>query len=200
MEADVPPSRLAEAAHLFARIQEDVVLGQTLDLLDPSCDVETKHDLKTGSYTVRGPLALGALLAGASSERRAALERFAGPLGVAFQLRDDLLGVFGDLRTTGKPAASDLRQGKRTALVAAVENDREAARLLPRVLGVVDAPEEEVQALVARIEASGARAKVESRIEACLAEARALLDGAPFDQAARLIFGGAIRAIGQREK
>src|SRR5262249_23537715 len=95
LQVEAPAAHLAEAAKVFARIQEDVVLGQTLDLLDPSCDVETKHDLKTGSYTVRGPLALGAALAGASDERRAALERFGAPLGVAFQLRDDLLGVFG---------------------------------------------------------------------------------------------------------
>jgi geranylgeranyl diphosphate synthase type I len=118
LEVDVPPARLAEAARVLARIQEDVVLGQTLDLLDTSCDVETKHDLKTGSYTVRGPLALGAALAGASTEQRAALERFGGPLGIAFQLRDDLLGLFGEAREVGKPIGSDLRQGKRTALVA----------------------------------------------------------------------------------
>jgi geranylgeranyl diphosphate synthase type I len=200
LEVDLPAVQLAEAARVFARIQEDVVLGQTLDLLDASCDVETKHDLKTGSYTVRGPLALGAALAGASEERRQALERFGAPLGVAFQLKDDLLGVFGAPRETGKPLYSDLRQGKRTALIAALSGDREAALLMPRVFGVPDASDDEARALANRLVTSGARAKVEARIEACLVEAEAALGGAPFEDASRLVLEGAIRAIGRREK
>jgi geranylgeranyl diphosphate synthase type I len=220
LSVDVAPARVLEAARVFARIQEDVVRGQLLDVvgsLDPvrtpggACDersessdgdvnaqVEMKHDLKTVSYTVRGPLAMGAALAGASPARVDALDRFARPLGVAFQLRDDLLGVFGDGAATGKPVGSDLREGKRTALVAAAMEDREASRLLPRVLGVSDAPDEEVHALVRRIEASGAKGRVEARIDALVAEARVALDGAPFDEGARDVLSGAAAALGDR--
>ena len=130
--------RVVEAGRAFARIQREVIAGQLLDMRGEASDahVESMHDLKTGSYTVRGPLALGAILAGASAEQRAALDRFAAPRGVAFQLRDDLLGTFGDPKATGKPAGNDLRRGKRTALVAALATDAEAAPLLKRVLGV----------------------------------------------------------------
>src|SRR5262249_35591955 len=81
-----PPERVLEAARLFARIQEDVILGQLLDLRGASgSSVEAMHDLKTGSYTVRGPLCLGAVLAGAPESVKEGLVRFAAPLGVAFQ-------------------------------------------------------------------------------------------------------------------
>jgi geranylgeranyl diphosphate synthase type I len=200
LAVDAPPARLLEAARAFARIQEHVVRGQLLDLLDSSEDVEVKHDLKTGSYTVRGPLAMGAALAGASDEQKEALERFGRPLGIAFQLRDDLLGVFGDPSATGKPTGSDLREGKRTALVVAVRGDRDAERLLPRVLGVSDAPDEEVQALIARIVASGAKAKVEARIDALVGEAREVVARAPFAADARVVLLGLAKALGDREK
>jgi geranylgeranyl diphosphate synthase type I len=200
LEVEVAPVRQVEAARVFARMQEDVVFGQALDLLEASSDVETKHDLKTGSYTVRGPLALGAALAGAGAAERDALDRYARPLGVAFQLRDDLLGVFGDPAQTGKPRGSDLRQGKRTALIAAVEGDRVAAVLLPRVLGVADAPDEEIKALVERIVESGAKETVEARIDACLAESRRALEGAPFAERPRVVLAGAITALGDRER
>ena len=199
LSVDAPNDRLLEAARVFARIQEDVVTGQLLDLVETASSVEVKHDLKTGSYTVRGPLAIGAALAGATDAQREAFDRYGGPLGVAFQLRDDLLGVFGDEGVTGKPKGSDLREGKRTALVAEAERDRDAARLLPRVLGVPDAPDEEVAALVACIAACGAKAKVEARIEALLAEARGALDGARFVEHARTVLLGAAKALGSRE-
>ena len=120
------PERVIEAGRAFARVQREVIIGQLIDLRGAPASaeqVESMHDLKTGSYTVRGPLAIGAILAGASAEQRAALDRFAAPLGVAFQLRDDLLGTFGDPRATGKPAGNDVRRGKRTALVAALAED-----------------------------------------------------------------------------
>ena len=78
---------------------------------------------KSGKYTIERPLHFGALIAGSSNETNSALTKFGIPLGEAFQLRDDLLGVFGDPETTGKPAGDDLREGKRTVLTAiAIEN------------------------------------------------------------------------------
>lgn len=113
---NVPRERLFDVARAFVVMQREVVVGQTLDVLN-SPDIEAIHDLKTGSYTVRGPIALGHALAGGSVEQWAALESFANPLGVAFQLRDDLIGAFGDEKETGKSAASDLRQAKMSAPV-----------------------------------------------------------------------------------
>src|SRR5699024_5480911 len=82
--------------------------------------------LKTASYTGQRPTHLGAALAGASTEVIETLLRFGSDIGVAFQLRDDLLGVFGDPAVTGKPAGDDLREGKRTVLIAeAVDSARQ---------------------------------------------------------------------------
>jgi geranylgeranyl diphosphate synthase type I len=75
-------------------------------------------EFKTAKYTVQRPAQFGALLAGASPELMLALEGYGSALGLAFQLRDDLLGVFGEEATTGKPAGDDLREGKRTVLIA----------------------------------------------------------------------------------
>ena len=143
---------------------------------------------------------MGAILAGATDEQREGLAAFARPLGVAFQLRDDLLGTFGDPKTTGKPAWNDIRQGKRTALIAEIAGDAEAERLLPRALGREDAREDDVAALVARMQACGARARVEQRLVALLDDARARLERRARTAKGRGLLLGAVMALGDRER
>ncbi len=179
LEAALPPARIVLASRELARMEEDVVKGQILDVASSATDaaeVEAMHVLKTSSYTVRGPVVTGALLAGVADARVAALSAFAEPLGVAFQLRDDVLGVFGDEETTGKPAGNDLRAGKRTALVVEAMRDPRAAELIDRVLGRPDATDEEIRAAVHRMAACGARQRVEERITALVGESRAALE------------------------
>jgi geranylgeranyl diphosphate synthase, type I len=195
----LPGDRVAEAGRAFARIQREVITGQLIDLHGAAERVESMHDLKTGSYTVRGPLAIGAILAGATADQRAALDRFAAPLGVAFQLRDDLLGTFGDPRATGKPAGNDLRRGKRTALVAALADDVESAALMKRAFGVRDASDADVLALVARMETSGARRRVEGRLRELLSEAERELGSAPLTALGKAWLQGAVKALGERD-
>ncbi|RYG66885.1 hypothetical protein EON77_17015, partial [bacterium] len=82
-ETQVPAARLLAAAREFAHLQEDVVFGQVLDVhagAATAASVERMHELKTGSYTVRGPLAMGAALAGGTAAQATALSRFAAPL------------------------------------------------------------------------------------------------------------------------
>jgi geranylgeranyl diphosphate synthase type I len=192
--------RVVEAGRAFAKVQREVIAGQLLDMRGAAPgDVERMHDLKTGSYTVRGPLAIGAILAGATADQRAALDRFAAPLGVAFQLRDDLLGTFGDPRATGKPAGNDLRRGKRTALVAELADDAEAAPLMKRVFGLAGASDSDVAAIVLRMEASGARARVEARLGQLLAAAERELAAAPLDSVGKGWLQGAVKALGERD-
>jgi geranylgeranyl diphosphate synthase type I len=198
----LPAERVVEAGRAFARIQREVITGQLLDMRAAPPEiggVESMHDLKTGSYTVRGPLAIGAILAGASAEQRASLDRFAAPLGVAFQLRDDLLGTFGDPRATGKPAGNDIRRGKRTVLVAALAGDAEGESLMAKALGVAGAPDADVAALVARMETSGARARVEGRLRELLASAERELAAAPIAARGRAWLQGAVKALGERD-
>jgi geranylgeranyl diphosphate synthase type I len=163
----VPAERLPALLLCFAEMQLAAVAGQQLDLLGTSSDVEATYALKTGSYTVEGPLRLGALLGGAGRRTLAALSAYARPLGIAFQLRDDLASIFGDPRTTGKPLAGDLRTGKRTALVVHALGRARGAdrRALAAVLGNRRASRRALQQALTVIEASGARKLVEARIE-----------------------------------
>jgi geranylgeranyl diphosphate synthase, type I len=163
---DMKPQRLRAVFAAFAEMQLGAVAGQQLDMVGDGRDVELGYALKTGSYTVEGPLKLGALLAGAKPATLAALSRYARPAGVAFQLRDDLLSLFGDPEQTGKPLASDLMSGKRT-LILRLALRRGKPRELAVIKKVLENPRAKVPALRAAlvaIQATGAPELVESRI------------------------------------
>jgi geranylgeranyl diphosphate synthase, type I len=174
----------------FLSIHKEVFFGQHLDLT-ASTEVERMHQLKTGSYTVRGPFALGALLAGANERQVAALDHAATPLGEAFQLADDLLGTFGNPRETGKPAGNDLRAGKRNAVVVAAEallpeGDREPLQVV--FGGGAEVPDDAVARAIALLTDAGVRAQVEDRVDRLLADGDAALAAAPLDpEGARLL-------------
>jgi geranylgeranyl diphosphate synthase type I len=160
------PERLRAVFLAFAEMQLGAVAGQQLDMVGEGRDVELGYALKTGSYTVEGPLKLGALLAGAKPATLAALSRYARPAGVAFQLRDDLLSLFGDPAQTGKPLASDLMSGKRTLLLRLALR-RGKPRELTVIKKVLENPRAKVPALrtaLRAIEATGAPELVEKRI------------------------------------
>ena len=206
LETRLAADRVLSAARTFARIQEEVVVGQLSEMRAVTSDsssrpaptVEEIHARKTASYTVTGPLALGAVLAGADDARAHAFARFGRPLGVAFQLRDDLLGVFGDPSATGKPIWNDIRQGKRTALVAEMRGNQFEERLA-RVLGKRDATHAELESVVKAMESTGARARVEARVAELLAEARAALEATDLPNAdGKAILRGAVAALGER--
>jgi geranylgeranyl diphosphate synthase type I len=197
-QARVPAPRMVAAIRELSTMLTDVVTGQILDVRGAGA-VETIHRLKTSSYTTRAPLALGAILAGANADVCEGLRAAGEPMGVAFQLQDDLLGTFGDPKKTGKSARSDLRQGKRTALVAALDGDAEAAKLLPRVLGVESASDADVDALVERMVSSGAKARVEARRSALVAQASAEIDRLPIDGDGKHLLHEAASALAARE-
>jgi geranylgeranyl diphosphate synthase type I len=136
---------------------------------------------KSASYSVAAPLALGALLAGRGTEAAADIEAAGLPLGEAFQLRDDVLGVFGDPAVTGKPAGDDLREGKRTVVVARTlallhDPDGPEAATLTAALGDPDLSEEDVARVREVIVGSGALDAVEQLIADLAVRAHALLD------------------------
>lgn len=202
LELELPAGRVLQAAREMARAEEDVVEGQVLDVCAAPGDdrqVEAMHALKTASYTVRAPVLMGAILAGAAERQVAALAAYAVPLGVAFQLRDDVLGTFGDAGATGKPSGGDLRTGKRTALVVEAAKDARAVAAIARVAasGEETSAAELAEALAA-IESSGARARVEARIAGLAAEARAALAGAGLQTRGWL--DGAVAALTERER
>jgi geranylgeranyl diphosphate synthase type I len=180
VESAVLSRRSSDAVQTFLRVQRDVVLGQTLDLLG-SADVSRMHDLKTGSYTVEGPLLLGATLADADQAQLEILRRLARPLGEAFQVRDDLLGTFGDPKKTGKPVGNDLRVGKHNAVVRAAQaqlGDADRATL-DTIHGRPEASDADVRVVIAMLERTGVRARVEAELVGLVAQAKAHLMGAP---------------------
>jgi geranylgeranyl diphosphate synthase type I len=181
----------ADARSVFDELRVELCVGQYLDLVgtaggsnDPAQAARIER-YKSGKYTVERPLHLGAALAGRLDDLAPALSAFGLPLGAAFQLRDDLLGVFGDATVTGKPVGDDLREGKLTPLVAAAaaRADAEGARLLGR-LGQPDLADTEVVALQTFLIDCGARDEVEASIESLVDESLdALADAAISDEA-----------------
>ncbi|NES16584.1 MULTISPECIES: polyprenyl synthetase family protein [Micromonospora] len=184
--------RIRRGYALFARMRAEVIAGEYLDVVGAAgagsvADALTVIRLKTARYTVTRPVQIGAVLAGADPDVVAALADFGDPLGEAFQLRDDLLGVFGDPAVTGKSNLDDLREGKSTVLLALARAEAgpgRAARLRALVgdPGLDQTGAAEVRGI---IEATGARERVEGMIRARVEEARAALDRLPLVEPAR---------------
>ena len=194
--------RLSAAARLealttFAGVHEDVVFGQQLDVLAEAKDVDVMHDLKTGSYTMRGPLVLGAVMAGGSQQLRDVLTQFASPLGIAFQLRDDLLGTFGDPAETGKPVGNDIIVGKRTALIIEAERlaNADERHTIQKAWGRSDATEQDVSAATAALVSSGARRTIEDRQAALCTSALTFVQHAAIVPAVRPVLTGIVDAL-----
>jgi geranylgeranyl diphosphate synthase type I len=185
------PNRLAAASEPWQAMRSEMLAGQYLDILtqvkgDESAEAALRvARMKTAAYTVERPLQMGAALAGADTDVVERLREFGADIGVAFQLRDDLLGVFGDTEVTGKPAGDDLREGKRTLLVALGlrKASAEGAAVLRDVLGR-DLTEQDVARAREVLVESGAVDAVEHRIEALTATAMRALVSADLAQPA----------------
>lgn len=178
------------ARRIFNTMRAEVMAGQYLDILEevagPSRPRTTAVSraknvirYKSAKYSTEHPLGIGGALAGADDALLTAYSAFSLPLGEAFQLRDDVLGVFGDPQTTGKPAGDDLREGKRTVLVALALSaaNGAAAAELERGLGRADLAAEDVDRLREVISTSGALSATERLIDDLSARAFAALDG-----------------------
>ena len=188
----------AAARAQFALMRTEVTVGQYLDMLEeaswrtrPEAELLPRaHRVivyKSAKYSVEAPLTIGASLAEASLPQVAALRAFGLPLGVAFQLRDDLLGVFGDPSVTGKPAGDDLREGKRTVLVTLARQNlpASAARLFDELLGDDALDEQQIVVLQNAVRDSGAVEQVERIIARNVEAATAALVDAPLARSAR---------------
>jgi geranylgeranyl diphosphate synthase type I len=174
------------ALDIFDELRIELCVGQSLDLMGTaaaSTDAELAHRIarfKSGKYTVERPLHLGAALAGRLDALAPALSDVGLPLGQAFQLRDDILGAFGDESTTGKPVGDDLREGKPTPLVAVA-----AARATPADqqalsrLGAPDITPSDVEAIQDVFVRTGARDQIELDIAHFVRDARTAIEAAP---------------------
>ena len=194
--ADLPAEAHVRVHKVWADIRTEVLGGQYLDIVAESSGADsvasamTVNTYKTASYTVSRPLQLGAAAAGDRPEVQEIFHQIGTDLGIAFQLRDDVLGVFGDPAVTGKPSGDDLRSGKRTVLLAeAVElaegSDPVAAKLLRTSIGT-ELTEPQVRELCQVIESVGALAAVENRIDILNRRALDALGSAPIDPHAKI--------------
>lgn len=166
------PETLLAAFRNFTLLREEVMAGQFLDV-EAAAQQNTDTDtalriaaLKSGRYSVARPLEIGAVLAGAQASHVSGLFAFGEPLGRAFQLQDDLLGVFGDAATTGKSISSDLAENKRTVLIAETlaRVDEPTRQYVEAQLGPNTLDPDIAARLRDIIVTCGARAAVEQRI------------------------------------
>ncbi|GAA3862300.1 polyprenyl synthetase family protein [Saccharothrix violaceirubra] len=197
-EAECPPPvwRLLRAMHA------ETLTGQYLDLTGTLTDGVERAlrvgELKTAAYTTRRPLQAGALLAGADQNVVAVLGEVGALLGEAFQLRDDLLGTFGDPSTTGKPVLDDLREGRNTTLLAVARHHATSEHRAALDRMVADKTPDPVL-LHAILTATSARDRVERMIATRHDQAKALLAGPPLSPARTSLLGRLITTIVYRD-
>lgn len=185
LESGLPAADLARAKTVYDEMRTELMAGQYLDLLEQARgggDAERAMRVvryKSAKYTIERPLHLGAALAGASPEIASAYTGYGLPLGEAFQLRDDVLGVYGDPEQTGKPAGDDLREGKRTVLIATTMNRASSAEAdtVRRHLGDPGLESQGVAELREIITTTGALDHVEALIARLTDDALSSLDG-----------------------
>ncbi|ETW23579.1 bifunctional (2E,6E)-farnesyl/geranyl diphosphate synthase [Mycobacterium gastri] len=189
------PDAARRVQRVWSGIRTEVLGGQYLDIVAEAsaansiASAMTVATFKTACYTVSRPLQLGVAAAADRPDVAAAFHQFGTDLGVAFQLRDDVLGVFGDPAVTGKPSGDDLRSGKRTVLIAeaaelAEKSDPRAASLLRSSIGteLTDVQVRELREVIAGV---GALAAAENRITELTQRALATLASAPINARAK---------------
>lgn len=184
-----PADELVRARPEFDAMRTQLMGGQFLDMLVSArgwegystaqrVDQATRViRFKSARYSIEQPLLIGARAAGAGPDDLAHLSAYGAALGEAFQLRDDILGVFGDPATTGKPAGDDIREGKRTVLFAYALDDAPAdvAGLIDTTLGNEDLTQAQVDAVRRVVQDTGALERTEERIATLSDLARAEL-------------------------
>jgi geranylgeranyl diphosphate synthase, type I len=198
-----PPQTLLRAQAALDAMRTEVAAGQYLDILSQASRSSSVAaalrviTYKTAKYTIERPLQLGAALAAASDTSASASTNAAAvsatcteygiPLGIAFQLRDDILGVFGDPARTGKPVSGDISEGKRTVLVALARERANASQalVLDRYLGDRNLTLDAAAQVKTVLTETGAVQECEALIAASVKEAISALDGAPITAAAR---------------
>jgi geranylgeranyl diphosphate synthase type I len=200
---DAPPDAIA----IWNELRIELNIGQYLDVIGTARG-DTDHAsarriarYKSGKYTIERPLHVGAALAGRYHELHEALSAYGDPLGEAFQLRDDLLGAFGDEARTGKPVGDDLREGKPTPLLA-IANERAVGDqvALLSLVGSAALSASDVGAIQAVLVGTGAVTEVETTIDRLADEAIASIEVAPIGAEARAALVELAHYVAWRDK
>jgi geranylgeranyl diphosphate synthase type I len=185
-ESSVPAAALERVWPRYDAMRTELAIGQFADLINDSSRFPTLDRVlsvsrrKSGNYTVRRPLEMGAAMAGCDESVLAMLGGYGDAIGEAFQMRDDLLGIFGSPSVTGKPSGSDLLEGKATTVVAAAYHlaDRVLRRQLRGLMRADALDVDDINRWRELIVATGAVDWIEKLIDARLTHALTLVDGA----------------------
>ncbi|SCL16377.1 polyprenyl synthetase family protein [Micromonospora inyonensis] len=205
--AALPSARLMQTRRCYDQMRVETVAGQYLDVLGENEPASWSLDralrvarYKTASYTVQGPLLYGATLGGVGVDAPLveAYTRYGLAVGEAFQLRDDLLGVYGDPALTGKPAGDDLRSGKPTVLLMLARQLAGPVQRARLDRAGADLDEDGVAELAGLVAATGAVGRVEQMISERVSEALAALDVADLDETVRSALTGLATASARR--
>lgn len=154
-----PAEEKNQALQYFLEMINKTIVGEMMDVQSAQETNRTDnqvlqiHKLKTANYTIVGPLTLGAILAGAPKEYIKKIERFAEPLGIAYQIQDDILGIFGDEKKIGKSTISDIEENKSTLLIThalqqATETQQELLRSYYGKKGITPTQQEEIKQII----------------------------------------------------
>ncbi len=192
---------------VFSELKIEVNLGQYLDIAggvmrESSIERSERTAIyKSAKYTIERPMHIGAALGGATDSALARISKFAVPLGLAFQLKDDILGAFGDVAVTRKPVGDDLREGKPTLLVALARGEfsPEERIIFDEHFGQPGLGPDEIGILQRLISGSGALERLEDRIDALLEEAVNVLDRLPISGEARVALAELTAFVVDRE-
>lgn len=201
LESGITTQQFNSASSVFHQMRTELMAGQYLDVLEGALGKSDRSRslkiarYKSGRYSIERPLIFGAALAGATNSLRESYSNYGLPLGEAFQMRDDILGVFGETAVTGKPSGDDIREGKRTVLMALVSElvDAENLAQVETALGNSNISEAELRKVQKIIIESGALSKCEELITSLLDDALLALNNPEIDS--RVV--GLLRDMGQ---
>lgn len=195
LRADFPEHRKRRALMELNTVTTTTLFGQYVEVVAShkeeatEKDINLIHQLKTAKYTVESPLRIGAIVAGATETQLMEISRFAIPLGTAFQIQDDILGLFGNEQELGKPVGSDIREGKKTLLISkAMENLAPAERkYIQSCLGKQDISKEEIQKIRRLAKKSRALQYSQTLIQKLTAESKRGIEQSSFQEQTKKI-------------
>lgn len=191
--SDFPADLIIKALHHLQGIVAMVAIGEAQDVYIEHCRKATEREVmemyknKTAKYTIEGPLHLGAILGGAKEDVLEKISKFSVPIGIAFQIQDDILGVFGDERKIGKPVGSDIREGKQTILVvkAMEKASLKQKKIIKLLLGKKDLTKDEIEIFKKVIIDTGSLAYAQEISRNLIEEGKGFLDDLEFKNEAK---------------
>jgi len=207
-ESGFEAEKTIEALKMMQKTVMLTGIGEMVDIIKPLDETVSEHEvlnmyyLKTALYTVEAPLLLGAILHGTDEKTKNSLSEYGSPVGIAFQIHDDILGVFGTEKDQGKPVGSDIKEGKQTLLtVKAFERASPAQKnRMQSILGNPDITPQDIKELQDIIESTGSMDYSISTERALVDKGKAALEKSPIREDVKDILRGMADYIIERQR